>query len=98
MEKEIIWTEKALQDRFDIYTFWAYHNQSTSFSEKLDERILNLADLISKYPAIGKQSGFQGVRMKALAHVSIFYIEKDRQIIILRIWDNRQNPEKLMLF
>ena len=98
MEKEIIWTEKALQDRFDIYTFWTYHNQSETFSERLDQRIVASARLIAKYPSIGKATGFQGVRIKALKHVSIFYLEKESHVVLLRIWDNRQNPEKLVLF
>ena len=98
MEKEIIWTEKALQDRFDIYTFWEDHNRSIVFSEKLDLKIQNSVLLIAKYPSIGRKSDFFGVRMKVLTHVSIFYIEKETQVLILRIWDNRQNPERFILF
>ena len=98
MEKEIIWTEKALEDRFEIYTYWANHNKSYSFSEKLDQKIQSSIQLLSKFPTLGKKSVFHGVRMKILTHVSIFYNDQENQIIILRIWHNRKNPDELLLF
>lgn len=53
MAKEIVWTETAVLDRFRIYQFWLLHNQSHSYSEKLETLFNESAKLIAEYPEIG---------------------------------------------
>jgi len=53
--------------------------------------------LISRYPFIGKPSNREDIRVKVLKNYLIIYQITPTEIIVLSIWDNRQNPEKSMI-
>lgn len=54
--------------------------------------------LISDYPKIGKLSDDKNVRLKIVTDYFIVYeMDNENQLIILTIWDVRQNPKKLKL-
>src|SRR5258706_1639610 len=95
MEKEIVITR-----RFHSHTYRIYQHLLKNFSsktaflflEKIEERI----ELISKYPAIGKQSLKKGdVRSILLTpHNLIFYRIRKSRIEILCLFDTRRSPKK----
>jgi len=51
--------------------------------------------LIANYPEIGKPTDNGDARIKVVRDYLIIYEITNQQIIILAIWDNRQNPQKL---
>jgi plasmid stabilization system protein ParE len=97
MVKEIIWSETSIKDRFEIYTFWAEHNKSDTYSKKLETLFNQTAQLLSNFPEIGLSTDFKSTKIKIVSQFKIFYLIKKDSIIILRIWDARQNPKKFKL-
>lgn len=95
MARQIIWTENAQKERIAIFTFWNDHNKSFSYSRKLHELIKESLKLISKYPLIGKLTNKENVRIKVLREYLIIYEITATEIVVLSIWDCRQNQEDL---
>ncbi len=95
MAKKIIWTETSVIDRFRIYQFWLDHNQSDSYSEKLERLFNESATLISLYPEIGTKTDFPEIQVKVIRNYKMFYRNNPDTIEIIRMWDTRQNPDNL---
>lgn len=93
MVKRIIWTLKAQQDRKEILHYWRVHNQSNTYSKKLNQLIKKGLALIAAHSNIGRRTDIENVRVKIVREYLIFYEEQNDQIFILSIWDNRRNPE-----
>lgn len=93
MARQIIWTERAQEERKEIFTFWNKHNKSSSYSRKLNELIKESLKLICRHPFIGKPTNKENVRVKILKDYLIIYEFTQDKIIVLSIWDSRQNPE-----
>ncbi len=94
MVKQIIWSRLAQNDRFNILDYWIKRNRSTSYSKRLNQIFEDTADLISKYPKIGKRTDMKNVRYKIVKDYLFTYRETENFIEILTIWDARQDPVK----
>lgn len=92
MAKQIIWTERAQKERVELLNFWIKNNKSTVYSRKLNELIQRSLRIISNYPMIGKPTRIKNVRVKILSNYLIIYEVEPQKIIVLSIWDSRQNP------
>lgn len=95
---KILWASTAVIQRNYIFEYWNKRNKSTSYSKKLNNKIKERLYILKQNPKIGKKTEFNGTRMISLGHYSIFYKKVDLSIIITGLWDNRQDPEKLLNF
>ena len=95
MAKQVIWSRKAQDDRKKILTYWIERNKSNTYSIKLDSLFRKVIHLIHEYPQIGKPTDDKKARIKIVKDYLIIYEETDTSLVILSIWDSRQNPEKL---
>lgn len=95
MAKRITWTLKAQQDRKEILRYWQVHNQSSTYSKKLNQHIGKALTLIAAHPHIGRRTNIENVRVKLVRDYLIFYEESGEKIFILSIWDNRRNPDEI---
>ncbi len=86
---------KAQNDRKEILLYWKERNKSALYSRKLNYLFNNAAITISKFPKIGKVTGYKDTRVKIIRDYLMIYKEYDTQISIITIWDARQNPLKL---
>ena len=96
MAKKIIWSLKAQNDRKAIFTYWNNRNQSNLYSLKLNFLFIEAANLISKVPKIGKPTGYRETRVKLIRDYLMIYKEEETFIIVVTIWDGRQDPLKLV--
>lgn len=94
MVRQVIWAERAQQERIAIFTYWNIRNESFIFSRKLNELIKDSLKLISKHPLIGQLTRKKNVRVKVLRDYLIIYEVTDGEIIVLSLWDCRQNPKE----
>lgn len=94
-KKEVIWSLRAQQDRFEILEYWINRNKSKVFSEKLLKLFIQSCELISNHPRIGKPTNFKNIRFKIIFDYLLFYEESESRIEVLFVWDSRQDPEKL---
>lgn len=94
-KRKIVWTKTATAQRRHVLEYWARHNQSTTYSEKLIVLIRKRTQDLLEHPKLGKKVDFPKTRVISLGHISIFYTTDKDQIIITGFWDNRQDPSKL---
>ena len=96
MVKQIVWSRRAQADRKHILKYWNKRNKSNLYSRKLNGLFKEAVKLIADYPKIGKPTDDKNARIKIVKDYLIIYEvdEKDR-LLILTIWDTRQDPKKL---
>ena len=94
--KEVQWTEtarKTLQETSDFILELWNSDINEEFVEQLDYRIIQLQN----NPKLG--STFENTEIRRLIihkSVSLFYINTSQYIRLLVIWDNRQDPDRLL--
>jgi toxin YoeB len=93
MVKQIIWSQRAQADRKQILEYWRNRNKSNTYSKNLDKRFREALNIIRDYPQIGKQTDDQA-RIKIVKDYLLIYEETKDSIILLTIWDSRQDPQK----
>ena len=94
MAKQIIWSRQAHNDRLNILDYWIKRNNSATYSIRLNQIFEHTADLISKYPKIGKPTELEGIRFKIVKDYLFTYRETNEFVEILTIWDSRQDPKE----
>jgi plasmid stabilization system protein ParE len=97
MAKKIIWSKRALKERFELFDYWNKRNKSTRYSLKLNQQIKATTYLLSMSPLIGKKTDIEAIRIKIIEEYLLFYEIQENQIIILSIKDGRQHPDKMKL-
>ena len=95
VKRKIIWTLKAKNQLFSILEYFAETNKSKTYSLKLHKKIKSEILITLKQPNIGKQTDVLNIRGLLIENYIVFYELLDTNIIILNIWDCRQNPENL---
>ena len=95
MVKQVVWSPRAQNDRKKILEYWLLRNKSNRYSKKLNRLIEDSIKIIKDFPQIGKLTDAPNTRIKIVRDYLIFYEETDTQILILTIWDSRQDPDKL---
>lgn len=94
MAKRIVWTRKAHNDRKEILQYWKLHNQSDTYSKRLNGLFKKAISLIATHPNIGRRTSIENVRVKLVRDYLIFYEEVNTAIYILSVWDNRRDPDQ----
>lgn len=94
----IFWTQTAKLQRDFIFRYWNIRNNSNSYSKKLNLAIIERIEILKSNPEIGKETTFSKVRSISMSNYSILYLFIDNKVIITGFWDNRQDPEKLLVF
>ncbi len=95
MAKKIVWSARAQRDRKEILQYWKTRNNSAAYSIRLNYMFIDAANLISKFPKIGKSTNYKDTRIKIVRDYLMVYKEYDTMISIITIWDGRQEPLKL---
>lgn len=91
---EIEWSLEAKEDLIDILEFYFERNQSRSYSLKLNNEIQASIELLRIYPLLGLRTEYNTVRCLIKGNYQILYEIFENRILIVMIWDTRQNPER----
>ena len=94
---KVEWSIEARLDLIDILEFYIIRNKSALYSKKLNSKINKSIKLITKNPLIGLQSQINSVRALITGDYQIIYEILDNLILIIMIWDCRQDPEDKIL-
>lgn len=93
------WPPEAEKTFFDIVSYlennWT-EKEVQKFVRKSHEIINNIHQFPKMFPPVGNE----GVRKAVISKQnSLFYITDEKQgvIILLTFWDNRKNPQKLIM-
>jgi len=95
--RKIIWTSKAEDVFLRILEFYVRRNENRTYSRKLNTEIKQIINLLKKFPFLGISTDIENIRVLIKGDVKIFYQITPLEIVILLIWDCRQNPEDLEL-
>lgn len=95
MARQIIWAKLAHEDRHRILDYWVERTQSKQYSRKLNQLFESAVDLIAEHPFIGRATDSPNIRAKVVRDYLIFYEIETHRIVILMIWDTRQDPKTL---
>ena len=97
MAKRIEWTETGIRDRYSIYNFWLQKTKNSVYSEKLEALFKNSALVIAEYPELGVPTNVPSLRVKIVKEFKLFYMVTDERIKMIRDWDSRRDPDKMIL-
>jgi toxin YoeB len=95
MAKQIIWSLRAQKDKREIFKYWSQRNKSNRYSKKLNQLFKEAILLLREHPYIGRSTDDNLIRIKIVKEYLLIYEVKETSIIILSIWDGRQDPTKL---
>ncbi len=94
---QIIWSELAEND-FSIILEYLYENWNVKIVNKfidiVDQLIFQISKNPSQFPIINQSTNIR--KCVITKHNSLYYRANKDKIEILRIYDNRQNPNNLM--
>jgi plasmid stabilization system protein ParE len=96
MEREIIWTEQAVENLNDILT---YIETSFGYNVSIDifAKFESTIEILSRFPNIGRRE-YKDLRSFVLyKRTTLFYVFDDYKFTILKLYDNRQNPENAFI-
>lgn len=96
-QRVIVWTETAVFQRREILKYWTIRNGSTKYAEKLIKLIKERLDLIIDNPEACKAAEYPDTREAAMGNFSIYYKFDSERLIVTAFWDNRQDPNKLLV-
>lgn len=95
MTKPIVWSLNSKNDLKGIKKFFDTRNQSSAYSKKLLKTFRDSAKLIEKFPLLSIPTEYDNVRGFVILEYIIFYEIMSEHILVLCIWDCRQDPEQL---
>jgi addiction module RelE/StbE family toxin len=93
--RRIVWSETAKLELKDIYEYFNFRNKSKLYSLKLNTLIHTELKILLQQPTIGKKTDLINVRGLLIENYFIFYEINEIHVIILSVWDTRQNPKRL---
>lgn len=100
----IIWTQSALQVLELIYLQSLQYTKNERTAAKLHNKLIKEAEILKTFPNAGSilnTSERITICYRALVADSnyklIYYIETNGDVVIVTIWDVRQNPENLII-
>ena len=95
--RKIIWSPRAKIDLFNILDFYFQRNGTKTYSIKLNSNLRKTIRLLETHPEIGVQTDIEKIRNLIHGDYEIFYEIKIKTIVIITIWDCRQNPKKFRI-
>lgn len=96
MAKRIIWSRQADRVFNEILKYYIDRNGSKVYSRKLNQEILNMISLLSKQPFLGIKTENKNIRVFIKGNYKIFYQIDNEKLVILLVWDSRQDPESII--
>jgi plasmid stabilization system protein ParE len=93
--RRIVWTASAKLQLKAIFEYFNFRNKSKFYSLKLNTLIQTELKILLQQPNIGKKTDSINVRGLLIENYYVFYETNENHIIILSVWDTRQNPKRL---
>ena len=96
-KRKIVWSHSANIKLFQILDFYAQRNGNKTYSIKLYKKLVKELKLLKKQPEIGILTDLDSVRGLVVDDFILFYEINEPTLIVLTVWDSRQNPDNLIL-
>ncbi len=96
MAKKIVFSVRAEKQRLSILEYYFNETGSKEIPSKIYHQFNRVINIIQRFPDSGKMLS-KSRRGFIKSHYKIVYRIEPESIIILYIWDMRQNPKNLPL-
>jgi plasmid stabilization system protein ParE len=93
--RRIVWTAYAKLELREIFDYFNFRNSSKLYSLKLNRIIQTELKSLLLQSNIGKKTDTVNVRCLLIENYFVFYQINPKHIVILSVWDTRQNPKHL---
>lgn len=92
MVRRLTWSITAQNSRKNIFDYWNNRNKSKIYSNKLNSLFNENLRIVLKLPEFGNPTNSEEIKFIIISHFEIIYKITPTEIIVLDIWDTRQNP------
>ena len=92
MVRRLIWSVEARNSRKNIFEYWNNRNKSKVYSNKLNLLFNYNLQIVLKLPEFGIATKNEDDKFIIVSHFEIIYKITEKEIVVLDIWDTRQNP------
>lgn len=93
MARRLIWSPEARNSRKNIFDYWNNRNKSKVYSRKLNSLFNANLKIVIQLPEFGKPTFREDSKFIIVSHFEIIYKITPNEIVVLDIWDTRQNPQ-----
>ncbi|WP_310557094.1 type II toxin-antitoxin system RelE/ParE family toxin [Flavobacterium sp.] len=97
MVRRLIWSVEARNSRKNIFEYWNNHNKSKAYSNRLNLLFNHNLKIVAKLPESGKPTSLVEIKFIIISHFEIIYKITKTEIVVIDIWDTRQNPDNFPL-
>ncbi len=95
--REVVWTKNSEIQLQEILEYFTPRNKSNQYSQKLYKKFKAELKTVAQRPDIVIKTKLEKIRGLIVGDYILFYeIGKDK-ILVLKVWDCRQNPDKLSI-
>lgn len=93
MARRLIWSVTAQNSRKNLFDYWNNRNKSKVYSNKLNSLFNENLKSVVQFPEFGNSAANDNIKYVIISHFELIYKITTNEIIVLDIWDTRQNPE-----
>ncbi|MFC6097877.1 type II toxin-antitoxin system RelE/ParE family toxin [Flavobacterium qiangtangense] len=96
MVRRLIWSIEARNSRKSIFEYWNNRNKSKVYSRKLNLLFTENLAIVLKLPEFGISTTTTDIKFIIVSHFEIVYKITETEIVVIDVWDTRQNPENFL--
>ena len=96
MVRRLIWSIEARNSRKSIFEYWNNRNKSKVYSRKLNLLFAENLAIVLKLPEFGISTTTTDIKFIIVSHFEIVYKITETEIVVIDVWDTRQNPENFL--
>lgn len=96
--REVEWSHKSEIRLFEILKFFNERNKNNIYSQKLYKRFKAELRRVAKLPELGIKTHLKGVRGLIVEDYIVFYQILEDKILVLSLWDCRQDPDMFEMY
>ena len=94
-KREVVWTRNSEIQLQEILEFFTVRNKSGQYSQKLYKKFKSELKIVAHNPGIGIKTKLDRIKGLIVGDYILFYEILEDKIMVLKVWDCKQNPEKL---
>jgi toxin YoeB len=91
--RKIDWSLNAILTKKSIFSYWNHRNKSTLYSQKLNQLFTTTLRFAENYPNASIATKKENIRAILAKDYYLIYKITPNEIVVLDIWDTRQNPQ-----
>lgn len=94
-KREVVWTRNSEIQLQEILEYFTNRNKSEQYSQRLYKKFKAELQVAAQRPGIGIKTKLDKIRGLIVEEYILFYQILEDKLLVLKVWDCRQNPDKL---